>query len=105
MAGIPTSEQEAAAPMSTALTVTAQWSRWLPPCGAFLPAETDQLEARVTPKLVHVTFPRGYVQRLKRFDHAGRELRKWRVWAERTRDGGREYFVDIELPAEATDVG
>lgn len=87
------------------MKVTAQWSRFLPPCGVYIAAEKEELDARVTPKLVLVTFPRGHVERLPRFDKFGNENKKWRVWQERDSTGCRAFFVDVDPVVEAAHVG
>lgn len=78
------------------MKVSATWHRFLPPCGAYLPAETEQLDARQTPRLLLVTFPRGHVQRLKRFDRLGREQTQWKVWQDRLK-GACDFYVDIKV--------
>ncbi len=68
-----------AATDSVGLKVTARWAEWN---GAeFAPeAEVLTLEARHTPKMLHVTLPSGHILRFKRFDRTGNAMTRWRSY-------------------------
>lgn len=76
--------------------VTARWAAW---DGAAFTKEADSviLYGRETAKLYMITLPSGTIQRLKKFDRAGRCHKTWRVWY-----GGvviPRSYIDIALKA------
>lgn len=59
------------------MDVVAQWAAW--DGEAFAPeGEPTVLPARLTPKMIHVTLPSGFVLKFKRFDRFGRPSTTWR---------------------------
>jgi hypothetical protein len=90
------------------MKVTARWHRFtryakltasgtVTISGEFLPdAESVELEARETPKMLNVTLPSGHVQRVVTHDKTGRRMKSVRVYVRgRTFD---TFFIEFQVP-------